>query len=475
MSPSRKTEMSLQYLSSYPLLNPNPVIESDKSGSIFFANPATGKILKTLGSVSDPRLFLPADYKKILGKKISGHKKLLTFYREITIRNRVFAEDLYLLKNSRTLRIYARDITAYKESERILKENDFSLKKSAEIARLGSWELNAVTGILNWSDEVYKIFGLKQYEFKATYEAFLEMVHPDDRNRVDRKYRKSLTGGQSDKFDVEHRIIQKSTGKVRYIREKCRHFRDKSGIVTKSVGIVYDITERVNLLKQKDEFIGIASHELKTPLTTIKAFSQLLLKKCPGTCDVGASMYLQKIDYQVDRLISLVNDLLDTTKIREGKLVLPKKKFSLDNLIGETIQVVRMIYQEANKQIEFSVKSGQTVTGDRDRITRVLYNLLTNACEFSPGKEKIIVRTEIENGQAVVSVQDFGVGIPQDKQKHLFEPYFQVNPDHPSSGKLSSMGLGLYISSEIIRRHGGKMWFKSTERKGSTFFFSLPV
>lgn len=165
------------------------------------------------------------------------------------------------------------------EKENLMKsvnETAGRLKKAERIARLGSWELDLSKNKLTWSDEVYRIFGLKPREFPATYEAFLERIHPEDREIVDKAYNDSLVEGEKG-YEIEHRIIQRN-GKVRWVHEKCQHFRNKSGKIIKSTGMVHDITERKEAEQQKDDFIGVASHELKTPLSTVKGYSQLLEK-----------------------------------------------------------------------------------------------------------------------------------------------------------------------------------------------------
>ena len=135
------------------------------------------------------------------------------------------------------------DITDRKRAEEALRKSEERLRKSEEIAGLGSWELDVVENILTWSDEVYRIFGLQPQEFGATYEAFLERVHPDDRKAVDEAYSASLKEGR-DTYEIEHRVVRKSTGEIRYVHEKCEHLRDETGRIVRSVGMVHDITER---------------------------------------------------------------------------------------------------------------------------------------------------------------------------------------------------------------------------------------
>jgi len=235
----------------------------------------------------------------------------------------------------------------------------------------------------------------------------------------------------------------------------------------------HDITNRKKIEQQKDEFFSIASHELKTPLTSIKAFLQLIRKICKGECNPQMGHYHERVGVQIDKLTHLINDLLDVSKIQGGKLIITKEKIKIDKLIEEVAGDVQMTVGSGHKII-FEKKTEATILGDPYRIGQVLANLLVNAVEYSPEADRVEISAKRKDGMVIISVRDFGVGIEKEKQKQLFERFYQIKPGRDYLGKFSSLGLGLFISAQIVRNHGGKIGLKSKVGKGSTFYFSLP-
>lgn len=236
-------------------------------------------------------------------------------------------------------------------------------------------------------------------------------------------------------------------------------------------GIVRDITEQKQLDKKKDEFINIVSHELKTPLTTLKAFSQILQKHLLNLKDEKGILYLSKINLQADKILSLVKDLLDVGKISEGKLALNLQLTNIDVLIDGVITDIQAI-SEKHKIIKIG-KANSNIVIDRERISQVLINLLTNAIKYSPSSDKVICKIIKNKKEIVIGIKDFGIGILKTDLKKIFDRYMQIESKEKEF--LPSLGLGLYISSEIIARHNGRIWVESKSGKGSMFYFTLPL
>ncbi len=241
---------------------------------------------------------------------------------------------------------------------------------------------------------------------------------------------------------------------------------------------IEDITERQELEKQKDLFIGIASHELKTPVTTMKGYAQMLEKRLSQNGDSKDTYFIQEINKQTDRLTTLINDLLNVSKIQAGKLVLEKRRFDLNALVTKT--VVDFQYVTETHQIIKEGEIKERVYGDQSRIEQVLSNLITNAIKYSPHADeqssstnKVIVRVWTDKSNAIVSVQDFGFGITKKDQTKVFERFYRTGDKKEMN--VAGFGLGLYIAAEIVKGHHGKIWVESTKGKGSTFYFTLPL
>lgn len=231
-----------------------------------------------------------------------------------------------------------------------------------------------------------------------------------------------------------------------------------------------DIEERIEIDKKKDEFISIASHELKTPVTSLKAYTQILQSTFDEDKNEKASAMLSKMDKQIDKLTGLIVDLLDVTKIDKGEMVFDIEKFDINDLVTEIAEEMQRTTQK--HKIKLELKDCKKIRGDRNRIGQVIVNFISNAIKYSPGKEKIIVSSKCEDQHVIISVKDFGIGIPKSEHDHIFKRFFRVSGKNNYT--FPGLGLGLYISSEIIKRHKGEISFESKEGKGSTFRFQIP-
>lgn len=247
--------------------------------------------------------------------------------------------------------------------------------------------------------------------------------------------------------------------------------RDAEGKVFGVLHAAIDVTRQVQLQRQKDEFLGIASHELKTPVTSIKAYAQVLEKMIRAEGDEKKAGMVRKMDLQLNRLTGLIGDLLDVTKIQAGKITFNAVEFDFDQLIYDMVE--EMQHTTSQHHLNATLNSKITVIADRERIGQVVTNFLSNAIKYSVDADSIIVKSYRMGDEVILSVQDYGIGISENLQKFVFDQFYRVsgNQQHTYPG----LGLGLYISAEIIKNEGGRIWVESTEGSGSTFYFALKI
>jgi PAS domain S-box-containing protein len=265
-----------------------------------------------------------------------------------------------------------------------------------------------------------------------------------------------------------------------------RHRKDGSVVIVTSLQVLHtdagdnpsaivevdtDITEQKRLEKLRDEFLSTAAHELKTPLTGLKGYSQLLLRRAAKEGGQQDTKALETINRQTGRLNKLVDELLEMSRLNLGQLVLSVESVDLGQFVTETVETLALIGD--GHPVRCDLQASAVVQADRNRLEQVLTNLVSNAIRYSPDGGEVEVCVMRRDGQAVVSVKDQGIGIPKEKQGRIFEHFYRAHAG--TRNDLGGMGIGLYISREIVTRHGGEMWFESEEGKGSTFYFSLPL
>lgn len=271
---------------------------------------------------------------------------------------------------------------------------------------------------------------------------------------------------------VEHYVTQRMTkqGKILHVSITVSPIRDSHGNIIGASKIARDITDRVEDEKRRDEFVSTASHELKTPITSQKIFGELLEQIIYKEGYTKLKPYIHKINKQTEKMIRLVEDLLELSRVQTARLKMENKEFILDDLISEIIDSVQLTTEH---KIIQKRKSGKKIKGDRERLSQVLMNLLTNAIKYSPKVDKIVVATEVKGSSLITGIQDFGIGIAKEYQHKIFDRFFRVTDDDEKT--YPGMGIGLFLSKDIVSRHNGKLWVDSDRGKGSTFYFSLPI
>ena len=234
------------------------------------------------------------------------------------------------------------------------------------------------------------------------------------------------------------------------------------------MGTLTDIEEQKRASQRKDEFISVASHELKTPLSSMKGYIQLL-ERSLGKAD-PSYLYVDRTLLQINKLDKLIADLLDISKIESGKLKLDRRQFDFNMLLSNAIDMMRQTYPSYH-----FIQKGEAdviIDGDESRLEQVILNFLSNAVKYSPEIKEVEIETELLPGKLLeVKIRDFGIGIPKEDQAYVFEKFYR---SHQLSRNFQGLGLGLYISADIMQRHGAEYGVQSEPGKGSVFFFKLP-
>jgi PAS domain S-box-containing protein len=246
---------------------------------------------------------------------------------------------------------------------------------------------------------------------------------------------------------------------------------DDNGQIHLVVNVMTDISDQQEIEQRKNEFISMASHELKTPVTALKGFTNILQRRLISQHDEQTLRYLARMDAQLNKLTKLINDLLDISKIQSGKLTFQAEQIDLTALVHELVNTI----QGTTSTHQLSVE-GEThiqISGDKDRLEQVLINLLTNAIKYSPHANKVVVHMKADGQHATIGVQDFGIGIAGTHHEKIFERFYQVTD--PEEKTYPGLGIGLYISNQIIKQHQGHMWVESAKGHGATFWFTIPL
>jgi PAS domain S-box-containing protein len=375
------------------------------------------------------------------------------------------------------------DITEQQMIHSLLKENQERLRFAQEAGKIGAFEWDMVTREIVWTAEMEYIYGLNTGEFEGTYESWFQWIHPEDVEKIRKEIYKSIHS--EDEIDVQFRI-KTSSEEIRWVLGRGRVITDPQGR-KKLIGINIDITKQkttehklrlteanlLHALSVRDEFMAIASHELKTPLTSLKLQNQLLqrnLNKQEVYTPEKLKTFIEKNCVQIDRLTRLVDDMLDISRLRTGKFSLKKESCEISGMLRDILARTREQFA-ASGSGEPIIEQLDLVSGEWDplRIDQVLTNIVTNAIRYGQGKPVRISVMRLEK-TVRISVKDQGLGIPKSDQEKIFKRYERGL----LSREVSGLGLGLFISKQIVEAHGGNIWVESTLNQGSTFFVDLP-
>ncbi|MDD5028601.1 MAG: PAS domain S-box protein [Rhodoferax sp.] len=395
------------------------------------------------------------------------------------------------------------DVTEHKLAEEQLRRSEHSLAEAQRIAKLGNWELDLVKNVLIWSDEIYRLFEIDPEKFGASYDAFLNAIHPDDRELTNKAYIDSVKNKVP--YDIMHRLLM-TDGRVKYVNERCETYYREDGKPLRSVGTIYDITERTKVEEElrrykdhleelvqqrtadlvlarnaaeaanraKSVFLSSMSHELRTPLNAVLGFSGLMRKD--PLLQAQQRDNLDIINRSGEHLLTLINDVLEMAKIEAGRAQLEITPFDLGSLVRDVTDMMHMRAQEKGLQllIDQSSEFPRYIRGDAARVRQVLINLLGNAMKFTHHGGVTVrfgLKPHATPQRLLIEVEDSGIGISAADQKRVFEPFVQFGEIAAQQGT----GLGLSIARQFVQLMGGTIGFESTLGKGSIFRVELPM
>jgi PAS domain S-box-containing protein len=387
------------------------------------------------------------------------------------------------------------DIHDNKLLEQALRESEERLQLALDAAEMGTFLYHPQDDRGELDARMLTLFGLREGDTLNLAEALARMIHPDDREYYAAEVGKAVDPNGDGKLNADIRLIHPD-GSLHWVTVTVQTvFEGEPPHAVWMSGVAIDISERKRLEQRKDEFVALASHEMRTPLTAIKGYSQILLqtlsksqatqglpsgqgsRQHPGShqplvIDNRILQMLRTIDSKVNYLSQLVSDMLDVTGMEQGELPLQREPFDLALLVDEVVSTLSLTVPDFDITFDRAAVP-VLVHADRQRIEQVVINLINNAVKYSGDSRKLRVKVETERGEAITSVRDYGVGIPADEQSQVFERFFRGT--NANMAYISGLGLGLYISHGIVARHEGRMWLESMPGEGSTFYFAIPL
>lgn len=320
--------------------------------------------------------------------------------------------------------------------------------------------------VTSWNDSAERIFGYTAAEMIG--QSILKIIPPDRTHEETQILNRLKKGERMEHFETKR---LRKDGNLIDVSLTISPIKDPAGNIIGLSKIARDITEKKQEEQRKNDFVAIVSHELKTPLTSITGYIQLLLGKSKREGNEQYSNILTRVDVQARKMAVMIQDFLDLAKMEDGKIQLNLEIYDIKELIEEITSDPQFI--SSRHQLKLTVPANAMIQADRGKIGQVLINLLGNAIKYSPNGGTITIGTTIEGEQVKIYVNDQGLGISPLHQKRLFDRFYRINDDRIKS--VSGFGLGLYLVAEILRYHGSNISLTSEEGVGSTFYFNLPI
>lgn len=361
--------------------------------------------------------------------------------------------------------VIANDVTDRIIKRKKLEEVNQQLQIALHAGQLGSYKLDLKNYRMESSEICRANYGISG-DARFDLDDLMQVIIPEHREMVTRNIREAVKNRLPYRAEYQ---IRWPDGSLHWMSASGLPDYDAEGNPVSMIGVTLDITKRKNYEAQKDDFLGIASHELKTPITSLKATIQLLTRLKEKPDHEMLPRLVDQAANSMEKLNALVDDLLNMHRISEGQLELEKESFNVHQMLSNCCNDIRFA---GKYNLTISGDPQAAVFADEHRIEQVLVNFVNNAVKYAPHSRDIQLGIETAEGYVKVSVKDNGDGIDPSVQPYIFDRYYRANH---KGRKYSGLGLGLYISSEIIRRHNGEIGVESQPGQGSTFWFTLPA
>lgn len=358
------------------------------------------------------------------------------------------------------------------EKQQQLTNSIKALENAQETAKLGSWERDIAHDDIAWSKELFRIYGLQPDCNRLGFNDYLEFVHPDDVDSHKRTIEAAIRKKTS--FKTDHRIVLPD-GTVKYLHDEGRPILDKDGHIIKLIGTSQDVTEMHHLDIAKREFVSLASHQLRTPASGVKAFLSMLLDGYAGTLKKKQRDFIKKAYDSNIRQLDIIESLLSLASIESGKLTMHMETIDLRNLTKHCLSTHRHAARQKKHRLilEKSPNSPMYVTADLNALQMAIDNLLSNAIKYTLDGGTITVALRASNRFAYLEVKDTGIGIARTDLPFLFQKFSRLSD--PASKTVGGSGLGLYMAKYIVELHSGSLSVKSTHGLGTSFTIKLPL
>ena len=486
---------SAEDLTEFITMTHDIMIVADEQGKIITANDTFlekfGYTHPELENMSFINLFNDGDKHQIratlLGLTENATGKIIDFEARILAQNKTQRWIQWRQKYANG-KVYSsgHDITDIKQQHDNLQHRQRQLSEAEAIGRMGHWHWLVGEEDITWSEEIFRIFGVDQKDFKPSLSKVTDLIHKRDLGRVVQGFQRAII--QEQNYDMEFRIIRPD-GDIRFIMCDGRCEKDESGEVVALYGIVQDMTERVlyeqELRQAKDSseqayaaksrFLANMSHELRTPLNAIIGFSEMIESQMLGP--IFNEKYLEYATSIRDsgrHLLDLINDILDMSKIEAGKHILELEKVSIQDIIDRAARMILGRAQEQNITLHTSdvENSDAHIIGDRRALTQILLNLLSNAVKFTPENGSVWIECCKEEKHICIKICDNGIGIPPNKLASVLRPFEQVSSEYTRDHE--GTGLGLSITKKLVELHSGVILIQSSAEDGTVVTIRLP-